>query len=143
MSSLPYDPGAVPTAPAPAKGERLVIEVAGLPPYKEMRQSIRNTQHPRYGSFVALRRAATQAMAGRAWYFGPIGIELTLYAPRLHKGCSAMDYMAGTMDTLDGSSGPTFTYLPIVYQDDCQVAKTMVRCEGARQERYRLVVEFL
>ena len=110
MSFLPYDPGVLPAAPAPAKGERLVIEVAGLPPYKEIRRSIRNTTHPRYDSFVALRTAAAQAMAGRAWYFEAIGLDLTLYAPRLHDGCSVSDYLSGIMDTLDGSSGPTFTY---------------------------------
>jgi hypothetical protein len=51
--------------------------------------------------------------------------------------------MSGIMDALDGSSGPTFTYLPIVYQDDCQVAKSSFQFEQADQERYRLVVEFL
>lgn len=143
MSFLPYDPGALPIAASPAAGELLVIELAGLPPYKEIRRSIRNPTHPRYNSFVALRTAATRAMAGRAWHFGAIRLALTIYAPRLQDGCSVSDYMSGIMDTLGGSSGPAFTYLPIVYQDDCQIAETSSRFEQTNEPRYRLVIEFL
>jgi hypothetical protein len=143
MTFLPYNPGVLPTAPAPLKGEQLIIEVDGLPPCKEIRQSIRNITHPRYDSFVALRSAATHAMAGRAWYFEAIGLDLTIYAPRLHDGCSILDYMSGVEDTLDGSCGPTFTYLPIVYQDDCQVVQSSSLFEQAEDEKYRLVVHFL
>jgi hypothetical protein len=67
MKILPYDPGNIPSAPAPSVGERIIFEVEGLPPYKEIRLSIRNVKHPRYSSLVALRAAATRAMAGRAW----------------------------------------------------------------------------
>ena len=143
MTLLPDDPGVLPTSPAPLKGERLSIELAGLPPYKQIRHSIRNVTHPRYDAFVALRTAATLVMAGRAWYFDAIGLDLTIYAPRLHEGCSVVDYMSGIMDTLDESCGRTFTYLPIVYQDDCQVALGSLHFEQADEERYRLAIEFL
>jgi hypothetical protein len=55
MTILPYNPGVLPTVSAPSKGEWIVIKVEGLPPYKEIRRSIRNTKHPRSDSFVALR----------------------------------------------------------------------------------------
>lgn len=143
MPILPYNPGVLPTLPTPKKGEQLSVEVIGLPPYKEIRHSIRNVTHPRYDAFVALRKAATDAMAGRAWCFGAVGIDLTIYAPQLHEGYSVIDYVAGVMDTLGGSCGSTFTYLPIVYQDDCQVARTNSRFEQADEERYCLVITFL
>jgi hypothetical protein len=143
LTILPYNPGMLPTAAAPSKGERIVIEVAGLPPYKQIRQSIRNVTHPRYDSFVALRAAATHAMAGRAWYFDAICLDLTVYAPKLHEGCSVRDYVSGVMDTLDGSCGSTFTYLPIVYQDDCQVVGGGSRFVEAQAEHFRVEVEFL
>ena len=143
MPVLPYNPGAIPSKPAPLKGECLVIEVTGLPPYKEFRRSIRNPTHPRYDSFVALRTAATRAMAGRAWYRGAVGLDLSISAPHLHKGQAILDYMSGVMDTLDGSHGSAFTYLPIVYEDDAQVCSGQCRRENLGTERYRLLVEFL
>jgi len=60
-------------------------------------------------------------MAGRAWSFGPIEQRVTLSGPRDLSRWTLVDYMGGIMDTLDGSSGRTFTYLPIVFEDDCQV----------------------
>jgi hypothetical protein len=143
MTILPYNPGAMPKAVAPTKGDHIAFDVKGLPPYKQIRQSVRNVNHPRYDSFVALRTAATRAMRGRAWYFGPIGLDLIIYAPRLHEGCSVRDYASGIMDTLDGSCGSTFTYLPMVYQDDCQVVDGESRFVTAEEERYRLEIRFL
>src|SRR6476620_599631 len=116
MTVLPYDPGRLPRLPAPAAGEVLKIAVEGYPPYKDINQSIRNRNHPHHADFKALRNAAYTAMAGRAWTFGPVGLDLTVYAPGLPPRCSLLDYMGGVMDTLDGSSGYTFTFLPIMYE---------------------------
>jgi hypothetical protein len=51
--------------------------------------------------------------------------------------------MGGIMDTLDGSCGLTFTYLPIVYQDNSQITSSRSEFFKAEQERYRLAVNFL
>lgn len=109
---LPYDPGTLPTRPAPKAGAVIRIEVEGFPPAKTIHQSIRNAKHPKHESFALLRHKATAAMAGRAWVFGPVAVNITLLGPS-NGGSSLVDYMGGVMDTLDGSSGPTFTYLPI------------------------------
>lgn len=140
---LPYDPGVLPTKPAPRPGETVTIEVSGFPPYKDRHRSIRNTAHPRYEAFVALRRAATTAMRGRAWYFGPIRMNLTIFAPALHAGRNRADYDGGVMDTLDGSSGGTFTYLPIVFEDDGQVCSGSFEWVKSDNPSYRIVITFL
>jgi hypothetical protein len=140
---LPYDPGILPSAPAPAKGEKISITLSGLPPYKEERASIRNPKHPRYSAFVELRKAATEAMSGRAWYFGAIGMDLTIRAPRLPKKLRLVDYAAGIQDTVDGSHGFGFTYLPVVFEDDCQVCDGRSVWKQAEEERYTVVFEFL
>lgn len=59
-------------------------------------------------------------MAGRKWYDEAVGMKLTLRANALDR--PLLDYIAGIMDTLGGSHGDTFTYLPIAFQDDCQVS---------------------
>jgi hypothetical protein len=82
-------------------------------------------------------------MAGRALYFDAIGLDLTIYAPKLHDGLRISDYMSGIEDTVDGSCGFTFTYLPIVYQDDSQVVKSSSRFVRAEERRYHLRVDFL
>ncbi len=92
---LPYDPGWLPTRPAPSRGETLLLEVLGLPPIKTVRQSIRNRRHPQHSLFVTLRNAATRAMAGRAWYFGPVGLHLTIFRPRHLDRWSLNDYVSG------------------------------------------------
>lgn len=143
LATLPYDPGVLPTLPAPVSGDRIVFRVNGLPPYKEISQSIRNVTHPRYESFVRLRAAAIAAMNGRAWYFGPINLDLTIYAPALHAGRSLADYMGGVMDTLGGSSGVTFTYLPVVYQDDCQVFGGRNCFQEVSEEYYEIDIQFM
>ncbi len=61
-------------------------------------------------------------MRGQKWYDGPIEMNLEIYAPKLEEKKGLNDYIGGVMDTLDGSHGQYFTYLPVVYQDDCQVA---------------------
>jgi hypothetical protein len=139
---LPYDPGSFPRRPAPAAGESLVLEVPGEPPVKTRRQSIRNKRHPQHRSFVALRQAAIRAMAGRAWYFGPVKLCLTVFGRSSLDGWRLIDYLGGIMDTLDGSSGRTFTYLPIVFEDDCQVCETRTKWVRSSKESYRLRVTF-
>ncbi len=143
MDLLPYDPGPLPSRSAPLAGESIAFRVDGLPPYKDVSESIRNVEHPRYDSFVALRTAAVAAMAGRAWYFGPIGLDLTIYASKLHANRSLVDYVGGVMDTLDGSSGITFTYLPIVFEDDCQVCAGQNGFVESVDEYYEIRVAFL
>lgn len=143
MDVLPYNPGVLPTLPAPAAGERIAIRVDGLPPYKDSSHSIRNVTHPRYASFAALRNAATAAMNGRAWFFGPIRLSLTIYAPSLPSSRGSIDYLGGVMDTLDGSSGTTFTYLPIVFADDCQVCVGDSRSVKCDDEYYEIEIEFM
>jgi hypothetical protein len=81
-------------------------------------------------------------MAGRAWYFGPVGLRLTVFGPASADRWSLNEYLGGIMDTLDGSSGQTFTYLPIVFEDDCQVADARAEWIESRQTSYRLEVIF-
>ena len=50
-----------------------------------------------------------------------VGLDLDVHAPNLEPGRALVDYVGGVMDTLDWSHGTHFTYLPIVYNDDCQV----------------------
>jgi hypothetical protein len=139
---LPYDPGTLPTRPAPKAGDVIRIEVEGLPPAKTIHQSIRNAKHPKHESFALLRRKATAAMAGRAWVFGPVAVSITLLGPS-NDGVSLVDYMGGVMDTLDGSSGPTFTYLPIVFEDDCQVVQSEVKMQDHPTSKYIIEVTVL
>jgi hypothetical protein len=139
---LPYDPGLLPTRPAPRPGETLLLEVPGVPPVKTRRQSIRNQGHPQHSSFITLRRAAIRAMGGRAWYFGPVRVRLTVFGPSSLDRWSLILYLGGIMDTLDGSSGRTFTYLPIVFEDDCQVRDSQTRWVKSSESSYRLKVTF-
>jgi len=143
LVSLPYDPGVIASKPAPSPGDTITIEVGGLPPYKDISRSIRNINHPRYDAFVALRKAATVAMNGRACYMGAVALDLVVYGPELHKGPNISDYAAGVEDTIDGSSGGTFTYLPIVMQDDSQIVSLSMRYAKAEEARYCLLVKFL
>jgi len=98
------------------------FRVEGLPPYKDRHFSIRNKRHKIYGRFKDLRKIAINAMNGRAPFRGAVGLDIVIHAPELESKKSLNDYMGGVMDTLDGSSGVEFTFLPIAYEDDCQVA---------------------
>lgn len=140
--NLPYDPGTLPRLPAPAPGEAITVHVPGLPPRKGISRSIRNPAHPRYEAFRALRAAATEAMAGRAWWFGPIRLELYIYVSRPWED-SVLDYMAGVEDTLDGCHGFGFTYLPVVFEDDQQVVEANMRVVESTEDRYEVRVTFL
>jgi hypothetical protein len=143
LSFLPYDPGPLPTQVSPKPGESLSIALSGLPPYKEIGRSLRNATHPRYAAFAALRQAAIEAMRGRAWYLGPVKLDLTVYGPSLPKNRELIDFVGGVMDTLDGSHGPTFTYLPIIYEDDCQVAAGRHEFIDSSTARYEISITFL
>jgi hypothetical protein len=143
VNFLPYSPGPLPTKPPPQPGESITINLVGLPPYKDTSRSIRNINHPRYDSYIQLRLAAIRAMNGRAWYRGPIQLDLKIRAPRLHKNRSISDYVSGIADSLDGSHGPTFTYLPIVYEDDCQIAIIHSQCIESKEMNYTVTIIFI
>ena len=80
-------------------------------------------------------------MSGRARYLGPIELNVVVSAPKLD--LSLIDYMSGIMDTLDGAHAPSFTYLPIVYQDDCQVVSSHFCFKNAANAYYDVEVVFL
>ncbi|MBC7260185.1 MAG: hypothetical protein H5T65_13200 [Chloroflexi bacterium] len=140
---LAYDPGLLPTMPAPQGGEAIELRVSGLPPYKDTSFSIRNPKHKHHERFVALRAAAIEAMAGRAWSHGAIGLDLEVHAPNLEPGRTLVDYLAGVMDTLDGSHGTHFTYLPVAYNDDCQVCDSACIFNRSEDEWYAVQIRFL
>jgi hypothetical protein len=141
-SSLPYDPGRLPTKPAPLPGESVTFKVKVLPPRKDYSRSIRNPSHPQYALFVALRKAATQAMRGRAWFRGSVFVDLEIYAPRSEIRGPLADYSGGVLDTLDGSHGYHFTYLPIVFEDD-HWAGGSYRFKESSTTWYRVRVSFV
>lgn len=140
---LPYDQGVLPSAPAPSAGETVSLRLDGMPPYKDEHFSIRNTRHKIYSRFTALRQAAIQAMSGRAPYRGAVGLDLVMHAPEFEKNRTLTDYIAGIMDTLDGSHGVGFTYLPVAYEDDCQVAAGRSQFHPSTCEFYELTIRFL
>ena len=118
---LPYDPGVIPTAPPPRAGDSILLHVEGLPPFKDWHFSVRNPRHRIHSRFMVLRQAALKAMGARAPYRGPIRLDFVMNAPEFEPKKKLLDYADGIQDTLDGSHGTQFTYLPIVYEDDCQV----------------------
>jgi hypothetical protein len=139
---LPYDPGVLPSSPAPSAGEQIALKIEGFPPYKDLHFSLRNSRHKNYPRFVILRQAAIKAMAGRAPYRGGVRLDFVMHAPDFETNRGQADYLGGILDSLDGSHGKEFTYLPIVYEDDCQVA-----CSSAFSEDteiwYELRIVFL
>lgn len=142
-SFLPYNPGSLPTRPHPKYGDEIRIELQGLPSAKKRGSSLRNPKLPRYQSFVDLRSAATRQMDGRVWYFGAIQLDIIIHSPQELDYWKLLEYIGGVMDTLDGSSGVHFTYLPIVYEDDCQVTIGNTRHEISDRESYELKITFL
>jgi hypothetical protein len=143
MNNIPYDPGPLPTKPPPNPGDVIEFEVAGYPPYKDESFSIRNPKHKDYSRFVNLRKAGIVAMNGRAWSHAPIRMDFTLYAQGLEKKRKLLDYAAGIEDTLDGSSGYTFTYLPVVFEDDCQICSGHSRLIASNETKYRVRFEIM
>lgn len=140
---LPYDPGVLPSAPAPLAGESIEMKSDGYPPYKDIRFSIRNSRHKFHSRFIALRQAAIKAMAGRAPYRGAVRIDFVMHAPDFESNKGLVNYLGGIMDTLDGSHGTHFTYLPIAYEDDCQVATGNSEIMIDQNTRYEVKVIFL
>jgi hypothetical protein len=89
---------------------------------------------------MALRHAAIEAMDGRKWYEGPVKMDLTIHGP---ERVSLVKHAGGVSDTLDGSQGPNFIYLPIAYLDDCQIVACRYRQEAAAEYEYEVTVRFL
>ena len=135
------DPGVLPTLPTPKSGERILINVKGDPPYKDIGRSIRNTKHPRYETFIKLRQEAIKVMNDRKWYDGPVTLIFTYYAPKLKR--TLLNYIEGISDTLDGSHGYSFTYLPIVFQDDYQVSGLKSKFVESKEIKYTVEIIFL
>jgi hypothetical protein len=136
-------PGCLPSRQQPTCGDRISLTVPGLPPYKDFGASIRNFRHKIHGRFLSLRKVATEAMEGRRWTDGAVSMKVSIFAPCLERGKSALDYVSGIMDTLDGSHGPRFTYLPVVYQDDCQVCEMEYSFTEGRSPHYVVELRFL
>ena len=141
---LPYDPGPLPVAPPPSPGDSITLDADGLPPEKIPGRSLRNPTNPRYHRVQQLRRKAITAMAGRAWYRGPVLLDVEVWVRELEANRTLLDYVGGVMDTLDGGHGPHFTYLPIVYEDDAQVSSGKWRLyEDATHDRYQVKATFM
>jgi hypothetical protein len=81
-------------------------------------------------------------MDGRAWVFGRVELHLVVRSPEPLNHYGLNDYLGGVMDTLDGSSGYTFTFLPIVYEDDSQVHSATTVWEVSERSNYALEVLF-
>lgn len=137
------DVGPLPTLPPPNAGERLHLELEGRPPEKTIGRSVRNPTSPQRERFMALRRAAIDAMTGRKWYEGGVRVDLLYLSPEHGGVIGPHDYSGGVLDTIGGSHGFTFIYLPIVYLDDSQVVQSTLRRELAPSERYEVEIEFL
>jgi hypothetical protein len=80
-------------------------------------------------------------MNGRAWVTGPVGLTMWVFAPKLERGLA--EYVDGVTDALDGSHGPEFTYLPSVYQDDCQVVMLALHHVQSDNVKYELEIRLL
>lgn len=119
------------------------VQIDSWPPWKDIHQSIRNRKHKDHARFAILRRAATGAMAGRAWSQGPICLVLRVWGPALEPGRALLDYESGVMDTLDWSHSPSITYLPIAYEDDCQVTESDATFATALNVGYSVDLVFL
>ena len=140
---LPYNPGVFPSRSAPAAGESIIVYVKGLPPYKDEHFSIRNPRHKNYLRFEMLRETAIESMGGRAPYRGPVRLDFVMYGAGFEPNRGLEDYIGGIMDTLDGSQGADFTYLPIVYEDDCQVSDSKSEFIKSENEHYQIEISFL
>ncbi len=142
MIDLIPNPGVHPTKAAPRKGQEIFLRVYGLPPYKDLHASILNPVHRHYARFVALHHAATKAMNGRAWSCGAITLSFTAHVSNFDKNKKLNDYLGGIMDTFDGSHGEHFTYLPICFQDDCQVISARCEVIDSHEPYYEVNIRF-
>jgi hypothetical protein len=62
-------------------------------------------------------------MASRRWWTGAVELDLMIHTNR-DLDLDLYLYLGGVYDTLDGSHGPSFTFLPILYQDDGQICNS-------------------
>jgi len=143
LEFLSYDPGIIPKKPSLKVEDKIEIVVEGYPPYKDSSRSIRNIRHKYYERFVNLREEAIKIMGGRAWTHQAIGMYVEIHAPDFEKNKTLTDYCGGIADTLDGSSGYTFTYLPIVFEDDCQICKSSAKFIHDENIWYKIKIEIL
>lgn len=81
-------------------------------------------------------------MNGRAWSCGTISLSFTAHISDFDKNKKLNDYLAGIMDTLDGSHGERFTYLPICFQDDCQVNSAQCEVVDSQEPYYEVIIRF-
>jgi len=81
-------------------------------------------------------------MNGRAWSSGAITLSFTAHASNFDKNKKLNDYLGGIMDKLDGSHGENFTYLPICFQDDCQVTSARCKVMGSQEPYYEVNIRF-
>jgi hypothetical protein len=135
------EPPELSSRPAPCPGEFIAFEVMGKPPIKDRHFSIRNKRHPLHERFILLRNAATDAMAGRKCYDGMVSLSVIYFNIELNR--SLVDYLGGIMDTIDGSHGLTFTYLPIIIQDDYQVTDSNISFVLSAVPKYKINCRFL
>ena len=142
LTLLPYNPGVLPNKPAPTLGDSIQFEVSGLPPIKDIRLSIRNKKHKFHHRFITLRNSAIKAMNGRAWVSSEVEILLTIRSPKEMSIHSRSEYLGGIMDALDGGSGFTFTYLPIVFEDDSQVSSCSIDWKKSLEASYLIQIVF-
>lgn len=143
LEILPYNPGSIPTKPAPSAGDLIEFEVDGWPPWKDTSMSIRNRLHRDHADFVRLRNAASIAMDGRAWYSGPVGLDVIILGPEAGRKRSLTEYIGGIEDAIDGSHGYTFTYLPICFEDDAQICEGRGKFEPNPVPKYFVKIRFL
>ena len=140
---LPYNPGDLPTKPSPQAGEFIKIDIDGFPPNKDTKFSIRNREHKNHKNFENLRQESINSMRGRAWTFNAVSISVIIYHSDDNLPEKLNSYLGGIMDTLGGSSGDSFTYLPIFYEDDKQVIEGNIKSVKSKSTSYQLSVGFL
>ena len=70
-------------------------------------------------------------------------MDLEIHSPIEEKRDSLIIYIGGVADTLDGSSGFTFTYLPIVYEDDSQICESSTSWVQASEASYVVRITLL
>jgi len=115
--------------------------VEGIPPYKDFSRSIRNYQHPDHDRFLKLRKTAKVAMKNREYHRGPVAIKF--HYIRKEGKRKIWEYLSGILDSLGGSHGFTFHWVPIVFLDDCQIQKIHISQETGKRDRYLLEIIFL
>lgn len=143
MKTLNYNPGLIPNSPPPKENEIVTIKIDGLPPYKDRSFSIRNKRHKIHKRFITLRETAIKEMKGRAWFNGPIRMDITINCPIDKRERPIYIYAGGIADSLDGSHGQTFTYLPIVYEDDGQICEGSMKFIDDPNLSYTIKIQFL